>query len=1141
MVKLKSENLIKNCIRLCVILSLLIAATLFTHTEVAHAETMTSLNAAGTRFSDSKGNIYYKGSYERVTVLLPYNSAASTEQKQNAMFNFAPNRNQKLGNIMSTAGFFYNTSGIAPYSVKYHSEDAFGNSSINTRWQAHFILTDGNMVEFRYLGYTTYGDVVTNPFFLSDNHKASSYNGKGMSTYHFIDIKTHKEMPETYKIPSDRDSTQVVSNIDRLDRVGGNSVVTDGYKTQYNLNAEIAKKTFDTWFNTTTVGANYRYYAIQKGYTGETAWQYWNEYIEIDGNIYDGSVSLRLTWANWCYYRTYIIPQEQNSNVIANKIYIYDLGSDELVASTQLENGNYLYADTEIRSPQATLYRGRKYYVKYTFKYATKNSGYTSATPANSAYCRDTSQQCTTSMYYGNSNISARSATTTSTVYGDTRHLTADQAFTSGNLSAYKWTTTEFAGRLLIDISQAQDYGAIGLQVPYLYQENGDNYELCDDELLIYFNIEDQMDMKFTDYNAEKKQPWKQGDTADSTRIWMEDANGNVLKEYKRNELFYICYAYEQSSGKDSISDPAIDTTLYSTSLASQVKSGNKVYSGTLTATGTTLTVNSPPVVYRQPVVVKYEETWKDKSLPGGTLFLDNTNYLNVSANISQKHTQAKENYWITADDTATAHFKASPADMQLNKVTFYDRMENVLKVDVTSTSNKKDSDDTVGYYDREKTFEIRYEIEQSVFENIYIPKPTIYRIIYRGQRNADGTVSKYLDGNGNSVIIRQGTLSSDTPLKYDKKPDYNPVYASESMSTQCEAIYIEYAVADRHYTDLENDINDTWWYMVQNKKPYIATISCTIAEMQVEKSVSLYDSKGNERTFIPHIGETLNFGFSIGHYGVGKEQSWFVGGSIFNPYPTMNIKVIDNDKLPAGTKVTSYNQIPEGNSAIIKTLTGVADSILYSGYNASTGMVPQVRVKSDDVTVNSGNITVCGRIVDAHDANLSNIKRDGNDEYCQTFKAESNLKVEDVSYVPTKSVTGKTDLGLSVTVSSMAGNYTDPDEVLSPVISVQKWNYTTSKWDAVYHQTINIANGTWEVTEIEIPDFEISSNSVRPTLVRVAVNDNTAASTFKYQEYVLAETDSTLHDNPYSDNDQIITVTYRTPDYDSCPTCIGR
>ena len=321
---------------------------------------------------------------------------------------------------------------------------------------------------------------------------------------------------------------------------------------------------------------------------------------------------------------------------------------------------------------------------------------------------------------------------------------------------------------------------------------------------------------------------------------------------------------------------------------------------------------------------------------------------------------------------------------------------------------------------------------------------------------------------------------------------------------------------------------------MVEENAPYIATISCTVADLAVEKQITLYDSKGHTSQNIPNLSESLAFGFNILHMGNTKEQMMAVGGSRFNPYVTLNVKVIDNDK--SGVAVTSYDQIPSNSDAIIGTATVTADTILYPG--RSGAWIPKVQVKVPDVQTTVGNITVCGQIAFAHDANMSNIVRDSNDEYCQVFKMERDLSITDISYVPTKSVTGKTELGFSVTVNNMGSSYNDDNVILQPIMSVYNYNYQTGEWDKIYRSQINVAQGEWVVTEINIPDFDISDNPMKPTRLRVAVNDKMTASEWKYQEYVLKDTDADLNADPYRNNYKEVTVKYTAPDLTICPEC---
>lgn len=1126
---MKSKN--KYILAIMLLFLMVFAGTMFSGVNTKAAgekEFLEQHNNSGTIYKDENGTLYYKSSYKRVTGYYPFQYAWSTEAKQNAMLNFEPNTNTTTGYQMSTSGFRY----VDRYGKVFNNIKMYNHHSFETMNDVYspgdMLLTDGTRVEFRYLGYTRDGFVMSNSFFLNDTVKDGNFTN---SSY---EEKTIHGTSVTYKVPR-IDQDAVGANIDSLSESVGNSVVMDGTKTEYNNNADKAKRTFEKWFNGTIIGKNYLDYAIRyKGRTADNAWAYWNEYLEIDGNIDEGSVFLYHTRKNGNNYRDYVVPSEAPRNMVAYKIEIYDI-KDKLEGNGVRENTKYLYADSPSYKGKIELAKGAKYTVKCTTKFlvradeASKQS-YTS------------NQTAILNAYYG-SNINSEIATPDNikNLSNGVGNITAVNPIYLGENKneLYYWVTTEFETVYTVPRGTTADKGAFNLVIPSIYQENGDNFEMLDDSLLVPFDIIDRMDMIMTDYNVVAGRRWKEGDTAPKERVWLEDINGNKIEEYMRNEPFYICYAYEQYSGEENIKNPSIDATVYRAQSAS-VKKGTEVFDGMLTVQKT-INAQSDPVIYKQLCFVEFVPTQDENTnIPEDALIIENTPYINVYAMISEKHTyEEQNNWWDDNADTCAGQigkcvmFAAVPADMEIIKVIFSDENSLEIKQDYTSTSNKPDENDTVGYYDREETVRIDYELDQTVYANINIPKPGVTRTIYQGVKNADGTISKNLDKDGNPVVLRStGTVQSEKTLWFkDMGHGEDIVLATEYISTTVDALYIEYGIAQRHYLQRENDESDSWDEMDEK---FVATISCTVADMELEKEIYLYDSKGNQSTHIPNLGETLTFGFNVLHVGRTKEQMMIVGGTTFNPYVTVNVKIIDNDKVNG--MITSYDQVPLNSPALIGAGNAIADSLLYPGQ--SIGWIPTLSVELPDVQLDVGNITVCGKIATVHDSNLSNVVRNSNDEFCQVFKTERDFEITDLSYVPTKSVTADTELGFSVTVKSLGGAYNDKDVVLQPILTVYNYNYETSSWDSIYRSQVNIANGEWVVTEINVPDFHISDNPSKPTRLRVAVNDRTNPSDWKYQEYVLKETNTALNNDPYQNNYKEITVTTKQPDLTICPEC---
>lgn len=1084
-------------------------------------------NWLGTVAKYKNGQLFYKASYKRVTAYYPFQSAWETVDKQNAMLSLESNQKTTTGSQMATAGFRYvDKAGNVNNNIKLYKHKSF--ETMNYVYSpGDMTLTDGTKVEYRYLGYTKEGFVVSNSFFLNDTVKDGNFPASGYK------VQTISGTDITYKTPN-VDYDAVRANMDLLSKNVGNSVVLDGKATEYNNNPYYAQKTFNTWFEKTNIGKNYLTYAINKGYTKDNAWSYWNQYLEIDGNIDEGSVFLYTTSKGGMNYRDYPVPAEASRNMVAHKIEIYDI-NDKRVGYGVRENTKYLYADSTDTQSYIELAKGARYTVKCTTKFLVKAS-------ESSKQSYTSSQTATLKAYYG-SNIISEIASQDNIKYlsNGVGSITAVNPIYLGEKQdeLYYWVTTEFETAYTVPRGTTADKGAFNLIIPACYQENGDNYEMLDDNLLVPFNIIDRMDMIMTDYNVTAGRRWKEGDTAPKERVWLEDINGNKIEEYMRNEPFYICYAYEQYTGEEDIVNPSIDATIYRAQSAS-VKKGTQVFDGMLTVRKT-INAQSDPVIYKQLCFVEFVPTQDENTyIPEDALIMENTPYINVYAMISEKHTyEEQNNYWITSDDTCAGQmgecvmFAAVPADMEIIKVIFSDENSLEIKQDYTSTSNKPDENDTIGYYDREETVRIDYELDQTVYANINIPKPGVTRTIYQGVKNADGTISKYLDKDGNPVVLRStGTVQSEKTLWFkDMGHGEDIVLATEYISTTVDALYIEYGVAQKHYLQRENDESDSWDEMDEK---FVATISCTVADMELEKEIYLYDSKGNQSKNIPNLGETLTFGFNVLHVGKTKEQIMIVGGTTFNPYVTVNVKIIDNDK--ANGVITSYDQVPLNSPALIGAGNAVADTLLYPGQ--SIGWIPTLSVELPDVQLDVGNITVCGKIATVHDANLSNIVRNTNDEFCQVFKTERDFEITDLSYVPTKSVTADTELGFSVTVKSLGGAYNDKDVVLQPILTVYNYNYDTSSWDSIYRSQVNIANGEWVVTEINVPDFHISDNPSKPTRLRVAVNDRTNPSDWKYQEYVLKETNTALNNDPYQNNYKEITVTTKQPDLTICPEC---
>ncbi|MBU5428175.1 hypothetical protein KQI41_17410 [Tissierella pigra] len=162
-------------------------------------------------------------------------------------------------------------------------------------------LTPPKYYEHRYLGYMTDGTVVDNPYFPSDNSGGVRPDLKNWYTF----SKMKASYPSLHHTP-----------------------------TKLNDDPDKAKRTFETWFRSTEIGAFFKQKALENGATPGEEWKYWNERLAIQSDIDEGAGILKgWHYNNGMWYQTFAVPKIPENNLGFTKFELVDPDTGDVLIS----------------------------------------------------------------------------------------------------------------------------------------------------------------------------------------------------------------------------------------------------------------------------------------------------------------------------------------------------------------------------------------------------------------------------------------------------------------------------------------------------------------------------------------------------------------------------------------------------------------------------------------------------------------------------------------------------------------------------------------------------------------------------------------------------------------------------------------
>lgn len=491
-------------------------------------------------------------------------------------------------------------------------------------------------------------------------------------------------------------------------------------------------------------------------------------------------------------------------------------------------------------------------------------------------------------------------------------------------------------------------------------------------------------------------------------------------------------------------------------------------------------------------------------------------------------------NAWETEHDSYDWTIEAEMEDMRIMEVELKDSEGVVIyHADRYNTSYMDEIVD--GYFDREEDLTLKVVIEQKDYIGHDVVDPTI-DVRVTGLTESGNEINTYV----NSVLTNYTTLGENVQTTYEGI-FFRPQNA--------EKIAVSVAIDDKHSADewRENIWDD-------DEDSFYKVISCTTADLALTQDIELYNSNGNPQDYLT-FGEYLDFKYNVRHIGSNDRQRAVVGGSTINPYVKVNTKIYNADELTYMSPTSStlkYRMVagddPKRNTAFIRGDQIQTTSRLYPGLGTN-GYASHVQAWLNDYVVQSrvtksgnvaayGHILVTGLIDETHDYSHFNI-RDNTVDYVQKeFKGEKNFKIVDMAVTNRNSITSKNPLkdksdtavnpglAVQVAVQNTASSYNDQTVIDRTYLDIyiDDVRKTTAVIDVPVGQTV--------VTELTINDVDLTGCKT------VEARVNTGAHQTHY-EYVLKETDSTLFDDPFSDNYMTTIVCPNLPSTTICPTCI--
>lgn len=491
---------------------------------------------------------------------------------------------------------------------------------------------------------------------------------------------------------------------------------------------------------------------------------------------------------------------------------------------------------------------------------------------------------------------------------------------------------------------------------------------------------------------------------------------------------------------------------------------------------------------------------------------------------------EPRQNSWDTASDHAERTLLAESDDMIIMETEVTDS-EGYIIYHADRYANEGGSMTNImnsAAYDREEDLKLRVVVKQNESASHIVKDPAIEVTVSEKGKN-DGIINYCIPG-----VEYESSWKSNTELYATYEIYFRPTAGCK--------LGFDIKIADKHGAAYwrENKWDET-------RDKHMFSIGCTTANMEVTQDIELYNSVGAQQSFLT-FAEYLRFKFDVRHTGKTETQRAVVGNSEINPLPTLDVKLYNADKLTvnAANKLvhSMATQDPkasvaflEGASVTSKTrlFPGLGQSgyashvqVWYEGANAKGFVVPTWTTATGNKAA-VGHIVATGRISSLHDQNWTNVREDTVDYVQKEFKGEKDIAILDIAATNRNPITDKTGISVQVAIENMPSSFNDQTVVDHVYLDI----YVDD--DLMETAQVDVPVGDTVVTEVIIPDVgDRLETGTAVVEARVNVEEHQT-----HYEYVLKETNPSLHEDPFANNYAETVVTVNEPSREICPGCI--
>lgn len=488
------------------------------------------------------------------------------------------------------------------------------------------------------------------------------------------------------------------------------------------------------------------------------------------------------------------------------------------------------------------------------------------------------------------------------------------------------------------------------------------------------------------------------------------------------------------------------------------------------------------------------------------------------------------QNSWDTASDHAERTLLAESDDMIIMETEVTDS-EGYIIYHADRYANEGGSMSKImngSAFDREEDMKLRVVVKQNESASHIVKDPAI-----------DVTVSQK---GKNDAITRYCIPGVEYVSSWKSNDELYATYEIYFRPTNCAKLDFDIKIAEKHGSAYWRE--NKW---DEERDQHRFNILCTTADMEVTQDIELYNSVGAQQSFLT-FAEYLKFKYDVRHTGKTETQRAVIGNTAINPLPTLDVKLYNADKLTtnAANKLvhTMATQDPkasaaylEGGSVTSKTrlFPGLGQSgyashvqVWYEGANGGGFIVPTWTTATGNKAA-VGHIVATGRINSLHDQNWTNVREDVVDYVQKEFKGEKDIGILDIVATNRNPISEKTGISVQVAIENMPSSFNDQTVVDHVYLDI----YVDD--DLMETAQVDIPVGDTVVTEVIIPDvgdrLETGSAVVE---ARVNVEEHQT-----HYEYVLKETNPSLHEDPFANNYAETVVTVNEPSKEICPGCV--